>query len=405
MKRRNYLFAALLFLCVLTGCQTQKQTETEEKHGDEREPLVLWSYFETQAQRKGLDTLVRGFNQSQNQYELSWEYIPMTGFNTSLSSAFTENKLPDMAILDNPDMPMMIQLGMFEEITEQELVWNIEEECYPATVKTAMYDGKFYGIPFDCNNTALIYNKDFLEEKGAQPPSTWEELHETAKLLTDGTRSGFLLSGIEAEQGAFQLLSWILAAGENPEKLGGEKTVKAFAFLQEMLSDGSLSETCINLTQTDVALRFIEGKTAMMQNGPWVFPMLDEAGISYGVVPLPAGEAGGAVTGGENIGILKGKNVEGSLAFLRYCMKDRQLYEFCRTSGVLPAKMSLAGEYVKEEERMAVFEEQMGTAVTRTEIPAWSSVSQALTTGFYQIVAQEQTPEEAAQSLGQAQEK
>lgn len=46
--------------------------------------------------------------------------MPMTGFVKGLSSAYTENKLPDMAILDNPDTPSLIRLGMFEDITELE---------------------------------------------------------------------------------------------------------------------------------------------------------------------------------------------------------------------------------------------------------------------------------------------
>lgn len=101
----------------LGGCQKADYEKQEEEN--KKEELVIWSYYETQAQRDGLNKLIRDFNQYQNQYHVSWEYVPMTGFVKGLSSAYTENKLPDMAILDNPDTPSMIRLGLFEDITEE----------------------------------------------------------------------------------------------------------------------------------------------------------------------------------------------------------------------------------------------------------------------------------------------
>ena len=48
---------------------------------------------------------------------------------------------------------------------------------------------------------------------------------------------------------------------------------------------------------------------------------------------------------------------------------------------------------------MKVFEEQMETAVTRSEIPRWSSVSEKLTEGMFQTVTGEKTPKEIAREI------
>ncbi len=386
------MFLSLALLC---GCGKEGQGEYP-KEDREIENIEIWAYYETQAQRDGLDTLIRDFNQSQNEYRASWEYVPMTGFNKGLSSAYTENELPDMAILDNPDMPALIQLGLFEDITEQAEQWNMTEEYYGSIVDTLTYEGRYYGIPFNCNSTALIYNRELLEEKGLQPPTSWEELREVARVLTKADRSGFAMCGIAAEQGAFQILPWILAAGEDPQNLGGEATKEAFEFLQSLLEDGSMSGNCINLTQTDLSIEFIEGRAAIIQNGPWAFPAIDEAGIDYGIIPIPGKKKNNAVVGGENIGILKGKNLEGALAFLRFCMEADALTDFCREACVLPAKISAAQKSAAENEKLKVFEQQMHTAITRTSIPQWASVSQKLTDGLYQLVSHEATPEQIA---------
>lgn len=400
-KKGWLLLAAAVCICVLFcgGCGREEDPVLQEPDAG-REELVFWSYFETQAQRQGLDLLCRDFNQSQSRYHISWEYVPMTEFTKRLSSAFTENNLPDMAILDNPDMPMLIQLGLFEDITEPLSQWVEADAFYPSIMETTVYEGRCYGLPFDCNNTALIYNRTFLSEAGIEVPDSWEALRSAAAALTTKERAGFLMCGIEGEQGAFQILTWILAAGEEIEQPGGEKTEEAFAFLQSMIQDGSLPENCINLSQTDVAREFLDGKAAIMQNGPWVFPMLDEAGIDYGIAAIPGVDGAGAVVGGENIGVLKGKNREGALAFIRFCLESDALTEFCRESNVLPGEIAAAQEMAQSEERMQVFERQMHTAVTRTSIPHWSSsVGLRLTEGLYGLVSGKMTPGQIAQSL------
>ncbi len=394
--KRGMAAVMLAGLVLLSGCGRQeKLTGTAPEIQD----IVIWAYYETQAQRDGLDVLVRSFNQSQNRYRASWEYVPMTGFVKGLSSAYTENDLPDMAIIDNPDMPTMIQLGMFEDITEQAVSWKLEEEYYPSIVETLKYENRYYGIPFNCNSTALIYNEELLEENHISPPTTWQELREAAKILTTPERSGFAMCCIASEQGAFQILPWILAAGEDAQQLGGEATVEAFSFLQSLLEDGSMSEQCINLTQTDLALEFAEGRAAIIQNGPWVFPQLEEAGIRYGIVPVPGRKAGAAVVGGENIGILKGKNLEGALEFLRFCMEEDTLTQFCHSASVLPAQISAAEMSAREQPQMQVFAQQMETAVTRTAIPGWTAISGKLTEGVYRMIAGEASPQEAAEAL------
>lgn len=397
MKKIRAVLSAVCMV-LLCGCGREETRALPAADGKPEE-MVIWSYYETQAQREGLDMLVRSFNQSQNEYRAAWEYVPMTGFVKGLSSAYTENDLPDMAIIDNPDMMALIQMGLFEDITQQAQEWELESECYPSILETLKYEGKYYGIPFNCNSTALIYNKALFEEYHLTPPETWEELREAAKKLTTPERSGFAMCCIESEQGAFQILPWILAAGENPQNLGGEATVEAFAFLQSLLLDGSMSENCINLTQTDLAMEFAEGQAAIIQNGPWVFPQLDEAGIDYGIVPVPGRETDNAVVGGENIGILKGKNLEGSLAFLGFCMEGDEITEFCRRASVLPANISAARESAKEQPELAVFQQQMETAVTRTSIPQWSAVSGKLSEGIYKIISGEKTPQQTADAL------
>ncbi|MBO5094008.1 MAG: extracellular solute-binding protein [Lachnospiraceae bacterium] len=395
MKR--WIIVCIALAVILYGCTVEKEaSETEEQ---EKEPLTIWCYYETGNQRMAMDDLTRGFNESQQQYEVTWEYVPMSEFSKKLSMGYTENLLPDMVLIDNPDMPVGIKTGMFVEITDIAKELRIREDYYPSVLQT-VYDGETcYGLPLNCNDLALIYNKEILEEEGVQPPKDWESFREAVKKLTREDKYGFLMCAMEGEQGAFQMLPWVLATGEQIEKIDGAGTEKAFQFLYELIESGGMDVNCINYSQNDVARKFVEGETAMMENGPWILPMLDEAGISYGIVPLPADVTQKSVIGGENIGILKGKNIEGAKAFIRYCGRDDVMYAFCKTAGVLSTKKSLARRMVKENEKMAVFQLQMEHAVSRRSNEHWKSLSQQLSKAIYRMMSEDVDAETLAKEI------
>lgn len=394
MRGKKKLACMLAVLLAVCGCAGEKPEG--RSGGSEREKIVLWSYYETEAQHDALDELIRGFNLDQEQYEASWEYVPMTDFTKKLMMAYTEQALPDLAFIDNPDMPVCIKMGLFEDITEFLEGLQVEENYYPDLMQTVTVDGRMYGIPAVCNNVALIYNREYLKEAGVEPPGNWEELKEAAAKLTTEDRKGFLMSGIGGEQGAFQILPWILSTGESADRLGGEGTAEALAFLYELMEEGYMSHNCINLSQTDVARVFANGEAAMMENGPWVFPMLKEAGIDYGVSALPAGGQNSVIVGGENLGILKGKNIEGAKLFLEYYNQDMVQRRFCEKTHSLPAK---TGVRMRNQSDMQVIEAQMKGAVVRSRIPSWNTLSGELTETFYRMTVGEITPEQAAARL------
>ena len=397
MKKLRMVCLLAVAGTALLGCSRQpagqEQTETA------REELVLWSYYETDAQRSGLNSLIGGFNQSQNQYHVTWEYVPMTDFDKELSRSYTEQELPDMVLIDNPDMPSFMRMGIFEDITDRIEDWDLAGEYYPAALETVRLDGRYYGIPFICNNLGLIYNTKMLDEAGIDPPKNWEELQSAALALTTEDRSGFLMCAISSEQGAFQIIPWILGAGEPIDQIGGKLTEQTYSFLNSLVEEGSMSSDCINLSQTDVARKFIAGDTAMMENGPWILSMLDKAGVPYGIAKFPTGAQEAMVTGGENIGIVKGKNVDGSLAFLQYCQGENVMESFCKNTGALPARRENTRKLTKSQPKLQVFADQMEYAISRTSIPEWNTLSESLTSNFYSMISGEITPKRAANAI------
>lgn len=393
-KHAVWQISLLLLLVLCTAACEKRKMETSDM--DKKEQMVIWCYYETDSQREAMDELTAGFNAFSLNYTIRWEYVPMTEFSKRLSMGYTENALPDLVLMDNPDMPYYIKTGMLADISDLEEELRIREDYYPVLAGTVFDGGRLYGLPMNCNNVALFYRTDILEEAGIEPPTDWGAFREAVTALKNEERYGFLMSAISGEQGAFQILPWILSAGEPVNEVGGRATAKAYEYLYELIDSGGMDANCINYSQNDVARKFISGETAMMENGPWILPMLEEAEIAYGIVPLPADAGQHVVVGGENIGVLNGKNETGAREFLKYCADDEVMSRFCQKSSVLPTKKKLDGGL---DERADVFRNQMAGAVLRTENEHWNTLHDRLSAGLYEMLAEGKTPAEVSAAL------
>lgn len=387
----------VILLVFISGCALEVDKK-EQKTEMSKEKLVLWSYYETDAQKESLNQLIAGFNNSQDKYLMTWEYVPMTEFSKRIAIGITESQLPDLVIIDNPDMPSYIELEVFEEITNYITQGEIDQ-YYESVWQSVEQGGKIYGVPFCTNNLALIYNRDILAENQLEPPQDWEEFMRAAQIMTNHSRYGFSMSGVSGEQSAFQLLSWILASGEKIETLGSTYTIMGLERISEMVSKRVMPIESINWSQNDVARKFAEGKLAMMENGPWILPIIKEAGINYGIIQLPYEQSEVTIIGGENLCLIKGKHLEGSIEFMNYYNQEDVMLKVCKSAYVIPPKMKQAEQLASENPDYAIFIEKIASSISRAAIDNWREKSKELSQVMYDLLSGEKTPRQAADEL------
>lgn len=393
------LTGALIFaIACLTGACSRQEGVPETENA--RQEVVLWSYYETKKQKEGLDLLVEGFNNSQEDYLARWEYRgPSSEFKKLLSIGIAEETLPDLVLIDNPDMRKYVEFGIFEDISDEvELNYDVNV-FYPEVIASVRYNDRYYGLPFCCNNVGLIYNKDMFREAGIQPPEDWVQFIEAARLMTTEERYGFAMSAIVEDQSSFQLVPWLLSGGDEMQHLGEEGTLRALTMIRDLVEDGYMPKDCINWSQVDVARQFAAGKCAMMENGPWALPLVEEAGVEYGVVKLPVDRNRVVVTGGENFGVVKDKNVDGALALIAYCYQDDVMLEVNKQMYSLPPIPRLAVKLQEENPAYRVFAEQMEHCISRSFYSYWPQITGVLSEALYGTITEELTPKEAAELI------
>lgn len=232
MKKRfiSTLLCAAMTAALVTGCgsgsaATGSSTGAAADTAGKKE-VVIWDYFETDAQKAMMQTLLDGFNRSQEEYVASHVYVPFSDYEKQLTLGIASGELPDLVILDGCSMASFISLGLFGDISGADIKWD---EYIAGPMESAMADGKHYGIPFATNCTALFYNKDMFDAAGIAYPdenTTWDDFHEMAKALTkDGVT---VLPKKNASSG--QATS--ILGGENMGVVAKDDTAGAVAFLK-----------------------------------------------------------------------------------------------------------------------------------------------------------------------------
>lgn len=397
MKMKKVLAAALSLACASTLFAATAVTASA---ADKKE-VVIWDYFETDAQKQMMQSLIDEFNASQDEYEASHVYVPFADYEKQLTLGIASGELPDLVILDGCGMASFIQLGLFGDISDADINWD---EYMEGPMESTMLDGKHYGIPFATNCTALFYNKDLFDAAGIDYPdenTTWDEFHEMAKALTKDGVSGFGNAATNTDEGTFQCLQWLYTAGGSYTDI--EDGVDAYKLMQEMIEDGSWTKECVNWTQSDVNNNFMAANLAMQQNGPWQIPGIEANApdLNYGVTVLPKKDADSeqatSILGGENMGVVNKDDTSGAEAFLKYYDQTDVMVDAMKQYGSYPPKTEAAKDsYWTDDPIQKAFLTQIDTSIPRGPSAAWPSYSSAIQTGFQEVMTSAKTPEQAA---------
>ena len=397
MKLKKVLATALSVACLGTMLASSAVTVSA---ADKKE-VVIWDYFETDAQKEMMQSLVDGFNASQDEYEASHVYVPFADYEKQLTLGIASGELPDLVILDGCSMASFIQLGLFGDISDADINWD---EYMEGPMESTMLDGKHYGIPFATNCTALFYNKDLFDAAGIDYPdenTTWDEFHEMAKALTKDGVYGFGNAATNTDEGTFQCLQWLYTAGGSYTDI--EDGVDAYKLMQEMIEDGSWTKECVNWTQSDVNNNFMAGNLAMQQNGPWQIPGIEANApdLNYGVTVLPKKDADSdqatSILGGENMGVVKKDDTSGAEAFLKYYDQTDVMVDAMKQYGSYPPKTEAANDsYWTDDPIQKAFLTQIETSIPRGPSASWPSYSSAIQTGFQEVMTSAKTPEQEA---------
>ncbi|MFF9760320.1 MULTISPECIES: sugar ABC transporter substrate-binding protein [Streptomyces] len=314
--------------------------------------------------------------------------------------------LPDLLMLDNPDLQRIAQTGALTPLDR----YGVDTGGFAEGILSAgTYRGEVYGLAPYVSTVALFYNKDMLAEAGVAVPRTWGELKDAAAELTGPGRYGMAVDASATFESSWQFLPFLWSNGGHEKKLDTPQAAQALRLWVDLVESGSMSKSVLNWTQADVHDQFAAGRTAMMINGPWRIPALNEDGnLRWGVAPVPVPRAGRTpVTplGGEvwTVPRTSSEARQEKAARVLACLNDSSnMLTLAEQHFTVPSRTAVAARYAERNPSMTVFTRSVETARVRTgELGVrWPEAATGIYTAVQSALAGERTPEEA---LGDAQ--
>jgi multiple sugar transport system substrate-binding protein len=348
------LAAVLVAALAAAGCSQAagtagaKTTITEE------------DYFNTPGQIAALAAYSKAFEAAHPGVTVKRQYVPFANLDTKLLTQAAGQDLPNLLAVDNPFVSTMISTGQVVPISG--LSGFSTQGYFPAVINEGLSGGKYYSLPVaGANSIALIYNIAMLKAAHLSPPKTWADLVSDAKALTTPAHYGIALTCEAAEDTTWQWEPFFWSDGGTAtfSNVSGAPGVRALTLWSQLIRDGSASKSCLDWSQTPAAsTQFIDGKAAMMVNGPWNFPTMNQANLFYGkqfgIVPVPTQVAGQHVVvplGGEDWMVSKsGGSAAQQLAFdyIQGMQTPAKELQLAKLFGYLPAKISVAKTYLDQ---------------------------------------------------------
>lgn len=329
-------------------------------HASSKITITEEDYFNTPGQIAALNAYTKSFEKSHPGVIVKRQYVPFANLDTKLLTQATGGDLPNLLAVDNPFVSTMISTGQVVPLSG--LSGFSTKGYYPAVIDEGLYKGKYYSYPVaGANSIALIYNIPMFKAAHLSPPKTWAQLVSDAKALTTSAHYGIALTCEPAEDTTWQWepFFWSNGGSFTFANVGGNAGVQALSLWQQLIQDGSASKACLSWSQTPAASsQFIAGKAAMMVNGPWNFPTMNQShmyyGKQFGVVSIPtrvAGKHSIVPLGGEDWMIGKsGGTAAEQMAFeyIQGLQTPAQELKLAKLFGYLPGKIAVAKTYVKQ---------------------------------------------------------
>ena len=396
-RRLVALLAALLAATsLLVACSSNSSSS-----GSSKMTLTEEDYFNTPGQTGALAAYNKQFEAAHPGVKVKREYVPFANLDTKLLTQATGQDLPNLLAVDNPFVSTMISTQQVVALSD--LKGFSAKGYYPAVINEGLLGGKYYSLPVaGANSIALMYNIAMLKAAHVSPPKTWDQLVAAAKALTTSKHYGIALTCEAAEDTTWQWepFFWSNGGKTNFSNIASAPGAQALNLWKQLIDDGSASKDCLNWSQTPAAsTQFIDGKAAMMVNGPWNFPTLNQAkmfyGKQFGIVPVPVRVPGQHVIvplGGEDWMVSKsGGTAAEQMAFkyIQGMQTPAMELKLAKGFGYMPGKPAVAQTYLQQAgPEWKVYIDQtknahprtlgLGTKYPKVSQAVWTAIQAAL---------------------------
>lgn len=240
-------------------------TEAQELEGE----ITFWHSFTQGPRMEKIQAAANAFMELHPKVKINIETFSWADFYTKWTTGLASGNVPDISSTVASQLVEMIDAdavlpvdGLIDNIGRDRFLPNALREMTAA-------DGSCYGVPLYMNTEVMWYRKDLLEKYDLEVPTTWEEMYEAAKTITEGengeTYGAAMPMGTNDMLATRWLHLYVRSAGETLITEDGEAdltsptAIDGIKYWVKVFNDCSPSDA-MNYNTLDEATLYYQGK-------------------------------------------------------------------------------------------------------------------------------------------------
>lgn len=412
MSKHKYKIITLLLIAVVltTSGFSCKLIPTAKTPASFTKTIEL-SYWGVWDEAGYLEPIIKDFQALHPNIKIKYTRYRYQEYEQKLLEAWAEDRGPDIysipaswllkyqsRITPQPDT---VKLA-FQEVkktlgkTEISTVVRTVPIFRPSDIKNKFVDvvyddviigNKVYGLPYSVDTLALFYNRELLDRAGvAVPPSTWQELIEASKKITqidlnnNPIQAGIALGTAGNVDHAVDIVSLLMIQNGTTMMEGGQVAFHQTSREEKGYSPASVALTfytdfadplkevyCWNSRQPDALDAFISGRLAMMFGYSYHLPVIKGRApkLDFGITPMPQIQGAAKAINYTNYWVEtvshKAKDANSAWGFLNFAADQQEVAKYLAKAKKPTALRALINSQ-KEDLEISAFANQTLTA-------------------------------------------
>lgn len=323
--------------------------------------------------------------EEQTGIKVDLEVVPWSDLTNNTLAAAVSGQGPDVLNIGNTNAVTFQSTGAFYGFDDAGFdALGGKDRFIGSALATGGAEGQDpTSIPLYGQVYGLYYNKQMFEDKGIQPPTTWEELVKAAQAFTDpaANKYGIVIPG--GTVNASMHFSYIFGAQNggapfdkegNPDFTNDGMVAGVKQYVDLLSEYHVVNPSAAQYTETPQAAGdFARGDVAMFMAQTSSGNVLAENGMqadAYGIVPIPAPTGGDEISSfvaGTNVSIFKNtKHLDAALEFVKFLTSDEEQQILNKAYTSLPVVNGVpADAFVDDPEKL----ETWSSILTDNSIP------------------------------------
>jgi trehalose/maltose transport system substrate-binding protein len=423
----KFLFLYTATLLFMFGCSTERRTDRNQENSAGPTRLIF-KHHKVAGDPKYFRELLDRFEAENPNIKVESQTLPAS---TDQQHQFYVTNLEahsadfDVFALDVIWPPEFARAGVSAEDNNstQKRGWLLDLTPYfadtdfsamiPGPVKADHFEGRLYAVPWYVDAGMLYYRKDLLDKYGFAPPTTFEALANTAKIIlakeNDPALHGFIWQGRQYEGLVCTALEFIWGNGGDVIDSTGRvaiadhPAVEALAFMRRLIAE-KISPPLVTTAIEEMTRHvFGNGRAVFMRNWPYAWSLMQTEGspvrgkVGITVMPHFKGGKSAATLGGWQLGVNRfSPHKEAAILLVKFLLRRESQKFIALHTGLKPAWKDLYDdpELRAAQPFVADLLPVMMAARPRPVTPYYLMMSQILQAEFSAIIAGIKSPEQ-----------